>query len=93
MRKIEEMLKCMNEEERSDWATQRTRSFFRSMKSEGFTLEEIAKAALAVGGGALAATKSRDDTAAYLNDLAYRIIEDRDPLPALGEPDKPDFVM
>ncbi len=87
------MLKAMTKEERLDWATQRTRSYFRSLKSEGFTLEEIGKATLAVGAGAVAAAKGKEPTAAFLTALAYRLIDGSESLPSLDEPETPFLLM
>ena len=93
MKKQAEMLAAMNEEERQAWAVQRLRAYFRSLRLEGYKLEEIAQAALVCGGGALAALKGTEDAAAYLTALAYRIIEDCDPLPEIDGLSGPKFLM
>jgi len=44
MKKQQEMLKAMNEEERQGWATQRFGSHLIRLKRDGFTTEELAQA-------------------------------------------------
>ncbi|TDI18402.1 MAG: hypothetical protein E2P05_00565 [Acidobacteria bacterium] len=93
MTKQAEMLKCMNQEERQAWATQRLRAFFRSLRHEGYTLKEIGDAALVCGGGALMAAKGKEDAASYLTGLAFRILDGIDPLPAIDEPSRPELLL
>ena len=93
MTKNQEMLKAMDEEERHAWAVQRLCAYFRSLRHEGFSLEEIGYASIICGGGALAAGKGKTGTVDYLYALARRLIENPESMPAIDEASGPELLM
>lgn len=92
MKKQAEMLKCMNPKERQTFAVGRLQAFFRILKSEGFSMEELSQAAMTTGAGYSIHHRGKEKTAQFLAMLALRVDDPAaDPLP-MPEADKDGVV-